>query len=135
MSEPTIDEARLPHEIRRALDAAAVLVDALEPGLYVRPEPGHLVILDASGNELAGLPLYRLWQADYSRLWPLAEVTLERLPQHAADQLLAAMRDDQTTVVDLPSDDYVRVHIAGQPFIAVHRSNLVDGWPDEDDEG
>jgi hypothetical protein len=135
MSEPTaptIDQRRIPHELRRALDAAGILVDTLEPGLYVRPEPGHLVVIDAHGNELCNVPTHRLMAADYDRLWILAEKALEDVPPHLADQLLAGVRDNDVKVYDDPGGEWVRVDVSGRKFMIVHRARLVDGWPAED---
>lgn len=127
-----IDPDRIPHETRRALDAAAVLVDTLDPGLSMRPEPEGLVVLDAHGTELATIPRYRLAEADLDRLWPLAERALERVPPHLVDQVLASFRDNDVTVVDDPTDEWVHVLVGGARFVVVHRSHLVDGWPAEE---
>ena len=129
---PTIDEARFIHETRRALDAAGILVDLLDPGLHVRSEVDHLVLLDAHGTELATIPRHRLLTADLDRLWPLAEQVLGEVPPHLVDQVLAAFRDNDVKVWDNPTGEWVRVDVAGRKFMVVHRSHLVDGWPEEE---
>jgi len=128
-----IDVARVPHEIRRALDEqATVLPEMLTAGLLSRPEPGELVVLSHEGVELCRVPLHRLLRADYGRLGPYVAASLDRLRPHDATTVREALaNDEQATVYDPPDSEWVGVMVAGIKVALVHRSRLVDGWPGE----
>lgn len=128
-----LDLDRLPYETRRAIENGTdpVLVEQLTPGLFMRPEPDHdaVVVLTAEGHEVGTIPLGRLRDFDRDRLRPYAAKALEGWPTAQADQLLAAINNGGAEVLCPPDDDFVYVNVEGVRFMAVHRSNLVDGWP------
>lgn len=126
-SDPlAIDEDRIPHEIRRALDQALVLVEGLDPGLAIRPEDDQLVIVQ-HGQDLAGFPSYRVRAVHLERL---CEQYVKHLSVGEGDQALAELRDGTATVIADPDSEYVEIRRASGRFRhRLHRCNLVEGWP------
>lgn len=132
--EPTnIDPDRLPHEIRRAFDREMVLIDTVDPGLYVEPEPDHdrLAVLDRHGVVLCHVPLGRLREIDTDRLEPFADAALAALPVDVRDQLVTAANAGEAVVHDDPTSEWVTVDVLDHKLMAVHRAHLVAGWPDD----
>lgn len=129
-TEDDIDLARMPYEIRRAVEANGFAIEFLTPPLSVRSEDEGLVVLDRFGAELAVVPRHRLLGFDPERLRPFVGRALETLNDEQAQQLLAAINDGRTTIVDAPDDDRVGVVVDGFKLAAVHRSLLVDDWPE-----
>jgi hypothetical protein len=138
--EHDLDMERLPHEIRRALDAETILVDQLDPGLYVEPEADHLVVLDRHGNRLCAIPRYRLHKVDPEMLVTAAKNLPATSPGDVAlaDQLDAAGQAGALVLVDPPDAEHVAIVAADQASTAIvlHRALVVPGWPkDEHREG
>jgi hypothetical protein len=131
-----LDLERLPHEIRRALDAEAILVDQLDPGLYVEPGSDHLVVLDRHGNRLCTIPRYRLNKVDPEMLVTAAKNLPGTAPGDTAlaDQLDAAGQAGDLVLVDPPDAEHVALVAADDAHTALvlHRSMVVPGWPSED---
>ncbi|MCB1041138.1 MAG: hypothetical protein KDA94_16630 [Acidimicrobiales bacterium] len=130
---PAIDEARLPYELKRAVEAEGFAVELLGPGsMRVHPEGERLRVTDTEGVELGIVPLYRLREFDPERLRLYAEAALGSFPVGLADQLAEAINASEAVAWAPPDRDWVGVQVGDVRVVAVHRSLVVDGWPEED---
>lgn len=133
-----LDLERLPYEISRALDAAMVLLEGVEPGLYVKPDEAAdaIDVYQRDGTYLCSVPRYRLRRPEPWLLSKCAEKALENFPLHIADQVVAAIHDGAITVYEPEDEDVVRVeaHVGELTYLlyTAHRAVVVEGWPDTD---
>lgn len=134
-SDDDIDLARFLIEARHALHEAFVLPQAVDPGLYAKPDPDHdrVELTDRHGTHLAWLPLHRLRRPDPERLRRAAEAVIAQLPTALGDQVAAAVNAGAMTVHEPPDSDYVTVdaHLGARtlPLFAAHRRAVVAGYP------
>lgn len=140
MTDADLDMRRFLYEARRALHDELILPEALDPGLYAKPDPDNerIALLDRHGTHLAWLPWYRLRRPDPEQLRTAAAIACSRLPIDLADQAIAAINDGAVTVHEPANDDYVSVdvHLGARTLalFAAHRRAVVPGYPQPDDE-
>lgn len=130
MTEHEIDDRRLPYEIKYWIEhRGESLVEQLEPGLNMRVEGGEMVVL-SRGVEVGRIPRPCLERLDLGRL---ATYLDERGDVAAA----ATVREHPDRVVDDPAGVYVTILLSISPAIRqrVHRSVVVDDWPDDNRRG
>ncbi|GAA4518375.1 hypothetical protein GCM10023191_092390 [Actinoallomurus oryzae] len=130
-----LDWRRFPYEVTRALDRESIMLEQLEPGLRAAYAPGEIVVLDHSGEtELCRVPHYRLALPDPERLRRAAAKALENLPDHLADQCVAAINDEAIELRDPPESEWIEVYVqigpdARVPLFRAHRCVVVPDWP------
>lgn len=131
-----LDLERLPHEIRRAVEAGPdpVLVDQLTPGLFVRPDPDHdaLVVLTAEGREVGTIPMHRLRDVPADHAERLVDLLIQAFPVGLADQVRTDVEHGGTALVCPVDEDYVYLRTLGGIVSRFHRSWVVPSWPTEE---
>jgi hypothetical protein len=123
------DWRRFPHEVKAAVEASGeVMVDQLDPGLFARRDGDVVVVTVRDGREVARVPVGCLAALDLDRL----EAYLREGGHESSKAAADVVRDHADRVVDDPRSTFVEVPTGPGRRYVVHRSAVVDGWPEDD---